>query len=244
MDTQLSDAQILAGLFPQDEKPFLQEFKSLSANPLWLYEYNLHTDGGNAGFDERRRAITGLASGDSLAARALSFYNNGSVNHAVYRLSQIYGFARGTPVDGSRLVPLWGVTRDFAFPTLRPTGLAIELMNRAIGGDMYRLNCSAFDAAACQDLISLGFINAAKQVSLVISNPTGETRNLAITWPGTKLPTTWQTLDGSSLWVYNESPVAGRADPVQIASKPLTASARKLVLQLPPYAVGVISEKP
>lgn len=244
MDTQASDAQILAGLFPQDEKPFLQEFKSLSAKPLWLYEYNLHTDGGNAGFDERTRAITGLASGNSLAARALAFYDNDVTHHAVYSLSQIYGFAREKPVDGSRLVPLWGVTRDFAFPTMRPTGLAIELMNRAIGGDMYRLDCTASASASCQSLISLGFINAAKQVSLVVSNPTGETRNLSIAWPGKTLPARWQTLDASSLWVNNESPVAGRADPVQIASKPLASAGGKLVLQLPPYAVGVISEKP
>lgn len=243
MHTGASDTETLANLFPQDEAAFLREFNGLTETPLWLYEYSLHTDGGSAGFNERERAITGLASGYSLAARALSFYNQEVVNHAVYSLSQIYGFARENPVDGSRLVPLWGITRDFAFPTMRPTGLAVELINRAIGGDMYRLSCSSNGTGNCAGLLALGFVDG-QNTSVVVSNPTSSPRSLLINWSGKRLPPdTWQTLEASSLWTNNEEPVHGRANPVNIASKPLPAVGRQILLRLPAYGVGVISDR-
>lgn len=244
MASGMSDADILANLFPRDEAAFLQDFARLGGNPLWLYEYNLHTDGGSAGFDERVRAVSGLASGYSLAARAMSFYNQNVVNQSVYSLSQIYGNTRERTVDGSNRIPLWGITRDFSFPTLRPTGLAVQLLNRAFGGDMYRMTCSAIKSGSCDGLLALGFSDGG-HTSVAVSNPTATPRSLLISWNGKRLPPTrWQTLEGNSLWVNNENPVAGQANPVNLVSRNLTVLGNQLLIQLPAWGVGVISDRP
>lgn len=238
------DAQVLQQLFPEDEASFLQQFKALGTAPLWLYEYNLHTDGGNAGYAERQRAISGLVTGVSLGHRALGFYRQGVVNHAVYTLSQISGFVRETPVDGTHLMPLWGITRDFAFPTLRPTGLAVALLNKGLGGNMYNLDCQGSPTTACQHMNTLGFINDKGQYSVLLSNSSGTARTLTITWPGSNpVPKTWQTLSGSSLWANNENPSTTRPAEVQIVSKPLSQTNRSVSLQIPGYGLAVISEQ-
>lgn len=240
MQHGLSDPDIFANLFPDDEAEILGRFRKLTPTPPWLYEYNLHTDGGNAGYPARERATTSIAAGFGLAARALSFYDQGVVNHAVYTFSQIYGLTRDNTVDGSKLTPIWGITRDFAFPTLRPSGLAMELMNRAIGGQQYRLACQPADS--CRKLVALGFVDHG-QYSMLISNKSAQARTLSLSWPGQRPPARWFTLGGSSIWANNEKPVAGQPSAVQIAARPLQVSGRQLTLQIPAYGLAVITEK-
>lgn len=244
LNTGATDEQVLQELFPDDEERFLQQFKSLDTAPLWLYEYNLHTDGGNAGFAERQRATAGLASGISLANRALAFYRQGVVNHAIYTMSQIAGFVREKPVDGTRLMPLWGITRDFAYPTLRPTGLALALLNKGIGGAMYILSCQGIPTVACQHLSALGFVNSQGQTSVVLSNSSGSARILNIVWPGSMpLPKVWQTLGAASLWSNNENPVNNQPADVKIVRQPLILVGRTLSLKIPGYGIAVITEQ-
>lgn len=240
------DQSVLSGLFPSDEARILQGFRKLMpATPPWLYEYNLHTDKGDASLAKRERAVAGVAAGLSLAARAMSFYDQGVVNHAVYSFSQIHGLVNGKTVDNSKLMPLWGITRDFAFPTMRPSGLALELMNRAVGGKQYRLVCQP-SPTACRQLVTLGFAENG-HYSVVLSNKTGLARTVTLNWPGQQPPTRWFTLGDSSgansLWANNENPVAGKPSAVQIADKPLRVAGKQLTLQIPAYGLAVITDK-
>ena len=240
MSHGLDDNGILAGLFPNDEARILAGFRKLSPVMPWLYEYNLHTNHGDASYKERERATAGVAAGLSLAARALSFYDHGVVNHAVYTLSQIYGLVNEKTADNSKLMPLWGITRDFAFPTMRPSGLALELMNRAIGGRQYRLSCQP--VPTCQQLVTLGFAESG-HYSAVLSNKSKTPRMLTLSWPGKQVPTHWLTLGGDSLWANNENPVAGKPSPVQIVEKPLRVAGKQVTLQIPAYGLAVITDK-
>jgi len=247
LDHSMDDQAILAGLFPGDEARILQGFRKLMpSTPPWLYEYNLHTDKGDAGYAKRERATASMAAGLSLAARALSFYEQGVVNHAVYTLSQIHGLVNGKTSDGSKLMPLWGITRDFAFPTLRPGGLALALMNRAVGGQQFRLDCQPA-TTRCQQLTGLGYAENG-HFSVVLSNKTGQSRMIRLDWPGQQLPQQWWTLgnesqDRNRLWLNNENPVAGKPAPVHIVTQPLQAAGKQLSLLLPPYGLAVITDK-
>ncbi len=116
---------------------------ALSAAPLHkeigVYEVNLHTNEGSATSAERDPITAGPTSGSALAKVMLENLALGARRQCVYTLA---GFdshlARG---DG--FVRLWGIVRDLG-PTrrFRPTGLALKLLNRAVQGDLHKVNWS------------------------------------------------------------------------------------------------------
>lgn len=104
---------------------------------LAVYEVNLTTNGGTASGEQRLPIVAGAASGSALAKTMLDSLQLGVRRQCVYTLSQ---FDTQLPKDEG-FVRLWGITRDLG-PTrrFRPTGLALELMNRALEGDMYEVS--------------------------------------------------------------------------------------------------------
>jgi hypothetical protein len=107
-----------------------------------VYEVNLSTTEGDAPATQRNPLLTGMTSGASLANRLISGMYAGLRRQNVWNLAQYdYGAPTGT-------VQLYGVMRDLATPgDFRPTGLAIEMLNRAIAGDFHPVRADA-DAKA------------------------------------------------------------------------------------------------
>jgi len=104
---------------------------------LAIYEVNLHTIEGDATAAERLPVVGGLASGAALARTMLNSLALGARKQCIYSFT---GFnAQLTSQPG--YIPLWGIARDVG-PTqrFRPTGLALELLNEALRGDMFEVN--------------------------------------------------------------------------------------------------------
>lgn len=130
------DEEILNLLFQENENSmddFIEETLARDRQ-LSISEINLHTTQGTAKGYERNRAVTGAASGSALAKQLLQSLLKGIDPIAVYTFSQ-YNTAAWETQD---FVNLWGITRDLGPPPrLRPTGLAIQLLNEVIQGDVY-----------------------------------------------------------------------------------------------------------
>lgn len=144
-----SDRELLTALFDDSESDFIAFSRSARdlKKTLAVYEVNLHTTGGNAEDAQRNRLVAGAAAGTALARRIIQSLNAGVKIQIAYVLA---GFDASTDRPGG-LVRLWGLTRDLAAaPRLRPTGLAIALINQAMGGDFYNVptNNSKISAAA------------------------------------------------------------------------------------------------
>lgn len=100
---------------------------------LAVYETNLHTVEGDAPPEDRKPVVAGLAAGSALARNMLDSLMLGVRRQCVYTLTGLENQLSSRPGT----VPLWGIARDVG-PTqrLRPTGLALQLMNQVLSGDM------------------------------------------------------------------------------------------------------------
>jgi hypothetical protein len=98
-------------------------------------------------------------------------------------------------IGGGPIVPAWGVVHDLdadfgpTFPHLRPTGLALALINRAIAGDYYPMDTSAFGGVYGVAFQTAGHWSAA------ISNSNSHSVTIAVQFPsGSALPTSAETV--------------------------------------------------
>ncbi len=137
---------------------------------LAIYEVNLSTVDGNASAAERLPVAAGFPSGTALARTMLDLLALGIRRQCVYSLS---GYDSQLSAQ-TGFVPLWGVSRDLG-PTqrLRPTGLALELLNQTVMGDMLSVTnsnagVSAYAFRSDQDwsAILISSLTAAQTVTL------------------------------------------------------------------------------
>lgn len=109
-----------------------------------IYEVNLHNTMGSASTEQRNQIADDPATGGMLVRRLLYAQAVGVREQAIYTLA---GY--DTRADGNTAVRLWGITRGLAQAgQFRATGLAMLLMNRAIAGDAYQLDCTALATGA------------------------------------------------------------------------------------------------
>ncbi|MFM8330899.1 MAG: hypothetical protein ACKN9T_04365 [Candidatus Methylumidiphilus sp.] len=155
---------------PDHDLPLTAQGVSQRGKELAAYEVNLHTTQGDIPADLRGQMVTGAASGAALAQRLLETLNSGVRRQCVYNLAQ-YDFF----MADRTAVKLWGVARDLG-PTrrLRPTGLGLALLNRALPGDAHALRISGagaetLTAAAIQraDGWALALVSAAAKPQTV-----------------------------------------------------------------------------
>ncbi len=106
-----------------------------SARQAAIYEVNAHSLDGDADPEDVSRLLTSPASGSAILYHALAAMDRGIYRQCFYSLTGFDTFRS----DG-KLVRLFGLTRDLAEPGhLRPTGLAMELTNRAIADQSYNV---------------------------------------------------------------------------------------------------------
>lgn len=134
----LSPQRRLDALFERDGGRLARIAAGLRAQgvELAVAEVNVHALGGDASVEERGPVVAGAAAGTAVARRLLEGTLLGARRQCVWSLA---GFETFT--SARALTPLFGVTRDLG-PTrrLRPSGLALSILNAALPGDVHRVD--------------------------------------------------------------------------------------------------------
>ena len=100
------------------------------------------------------------------------------------------GACENNPPAGT-LVPLYGIVHDLnpASNLIRPTGLAVQLANMAIGGDFYPINIPERAGISGAAFLASG------KWSALLSNGTQSSKTIDLTFPASgALPTTLKQL--------------------------------------------------
>ena len=145
-------------------------------NPLGksvdIYEVNTSTFDGNAPESQRDPYVAGMVSGSALADRLLTGITSGVSRQVVFDLAQ-YNYNISAAVGD---VMLWGVANSLADEvSLRPTGLAMEMLNSAIAGDYYPATTSNTGITAAAFLS-----NSKWSVAIVSASATPTTVSLSL----------------------------------------------------------------
>jgi hypothetical protein len=185
---------------------------------------NFHTTGGSAPPEERNQITTNGASGAALARRLLQASLSGVREQAVYSLAGFDSY-----VDGSKaLVRLWGITRDLSVPNrLRPTGLALAMLNRIAGGPPHAVECAG---KPCSALTPLGFAGG-KTIAIVSASAVPVPVTLVRNCPS-DTRYTLRLLDGSDPQRNNETQTQ-----VTIGEQAVICRNNRLSLTIPPYSL-------
>jgi hypothetical protein len=225
----MTDADAVTAAFGDSIEPLRRLRDALPAHVgVAVYEVNFHTLGGGAPAAVRNAAAAGAASGAVLARRLLQALRLGVREQAVYTLA---GFDAKTTTGAT--VPLWGVARDLATAgRLRPTGLALLLLNRAVRGDAHDMTCAG--SVDCEALTAVAFVASdATRIALVSTSSVAV--DVALRLPdGGRPAAEWRawTLSGARVADDNES-----AERVRITPLPLDLAERDLHLTVPPHSL-------
>lgn len=148
-----------------------------------VYEINLHTTRGDMPQAERDALITSPAAGAALARHLLHYLNQGVRRQNVYRVTGYDTFLQ----DSRELTQLFGIARDLTHTNnLRPTGMAVEMLNRIIGGTLYPVNV----ANSASSLVTVSAFRHAQgwKVALVSQSPQPQILRIRFPDDGRALP--------------------------------------------------------
>lgn len=148
-----------------DDRPGQQE--------IAVYEINLHAIQGDMPQQERDALVTSPAAGAALARHLLNYLNRGIRRQNVYQVTGYDTFLQ----DSRELTQLFGIARDLSAPSsLRPTGRAVEMLNRVIGGELHPITVTG---ATSSSVTASAFRHAGGwAVALVSQSPHPQTLRL------------------------------------------------------------------
>jgi hypothetical protein len=218
-DTQ---AAALANMFDTTDELADIPQQRLVTQPLGkdidVHEVNLQTLNGDASAAQRNPLASGMVSGTALVNRLIAGMSVGLRRQMIFSLSQYSDPI--SPALGN--VNLFGVTRDLAAANdLRPTGLAMQMLNRVIGGDYYQVTASGPGSSG---LRAAAFLSPSGwSVVIASSNPTPTAVSIASPAAGAQ-PTQAFALAAPTMTTDNET-----GAPVAITSIGLGANLRVTV---------------
>lgn len=225
---QGSAAQAVAAAFDDAVAPLRAGIAGPAAlgKGVAVYEVNFHTTEGNASPELRDLAVAGAHGGAALARQLLGGMLAGVREQAVYTLAGFDAFTAER-----KLVRLWGVTRDLAPGRLRPTGLALQMLNGAIDGDAHAALCSG-SAAACGNVTAAWF-QRPRRLQLAVASRDARTLRIR-TGIACGTPAWVELLDGSDAARNNE-----KEEMVRIERAKLICDS-EWVFDLPARSVAVL----
>jgi hypothetical protein len=188
----------LAKALAEDAAPLIKAVALVAplGREIDVYEVNFHTTSGNASTAQRNAVVTSAAAGSALARRLLQATLAGVHRQAVYSFTGFDSFANGATRE---LVKLWGIARDIAdVAHWRPTGLALQLLNRVASGSASAVACSG---PGCDAVTAVAY-ESGKRWALV----SGQREPLVVAWPCAG-PQKLGWLDGSDASRNNETEV-------------------------------------
>jgi len=225
---------ILSTLFKQDDF-FKEAFTGTQSRDkeLMIYEVNLHTTSGDAPATMRDIATTSSAAGAALAKRLLTAINLGVKRQCVYTLAQYDAFIESNQGQQD-LVKLWGVVRDLGgTQLLRPTGLAMSMINEVLPADIHDLK--SLDQATDKDITLTAFHNQnGWGLTAVSAKP--DKQKINVHFPNQKPKQLWRILrlDSSSPEANNE-----KDENVRIKEEQITSQTDTFEVIIPPYGLIV-----
>ena len=134
----------------------------------------------------------------------------------------------------SGFVKLWGVLRDVGqTERMRPTGLALSMLNQAIAGDLMQVN----NQSAAQASLYAFRNKSAWSLAAVSTSPTEQM--ITVSFPnGATPPTALSSLNATAPTTTNEA-----AANVQITRETLTANGATITFRLPAYGLVAVVAK-
>jgi hypothetical protein len=152
-----SEATALTNLFAMSDEPTdiaaLAAFATPANKSIDVYEVNTSNYDGSALEPQRDPYVVGMASGSALADRMITAMYAGVTRQMVFDLAQ-YNYTINSTVGN---VMLWGVANSLADDvSLRPTGLAVQMLNAAISGDFYPVTVSGPGSSGVKAAAFLG----------------------------------------------------------------------------------------
>lgn len=233
LDAGKSEQEQLSLLFEDD--PFIEKITNdmeALGKETFVYEINLHTSEGNAPDNERERVVAGRASGVALAKQLLNCLELKVGPIMIHNLSQF----RSKAHDITGFVKLWGITRNFDTPPyIRPTGLAMTMLNRVVGGDSYTLDSSS-SSTKSENVTAIAFKqNVMWKAAIVSENNTDTVINVTFPDDGVPLPASYQVLNSATPFDTNEVD-----ENVTIVQKNGAIKERTVQVTVPAYGLVVL----
>ncbi|MCX7205536.1 MAG: hypothetical protein NT086_06025 [Proteobacteria bacterium] len=142
-----------------------QKLSKAQNKPLAIYEINFHSNMGNAPATLRNLVLNNGIAGVALARQLIDASLTGIREQAVYSLA---GYSVKLDKNLGD-VPLFGISRDLSEANrLRPTGLALALLNEVAGGQLNALRCQG-DTDACSAFSAIMFSQPQKQQFAIVN---------------------------------------------------------------------------
>lgn len=247
LDEGTPAADILKKMFETNDDLYKQLNDGL--NPLKknlaVYEVNLHTMQGTMAATQVNEYVTASVSGSALAKRLI----DGMFQKASPQLVFCFAGYDGQSFDQKGFVKLWGIVRDVS-PTkrVRPTGLALTMLNQVIGGSLHPMKITAVPKednppAATTTTTETPNVTAAAfrkgdRWEAAVVNCTDEEQRFLVRFPddGRTLPTYINHLASNSYMDNNED-----SENVKIVQEPVTPKGRDVIVVLPPYGLSVLT---
>ncbi len=227
LDASTSTSEAFSSLFSGDGDRLQQEARAAGGigKEIALYELNLHTTEGNASAEARDKLTAGAASASAVARTILEGMTVGARRQCVYSLAG-YDSWLG---DRSGFVKLWGVVRDLSVAgRMRPSGLAVSILNRAIAGDLMRVA-----RPAGNDDASVYAFRSPTGWSAAVVSWSPQPRNITIAFPSdTAAPRRLLTLVALSPESTNEG-----GELVRITEETLAQSGTSIEVRVPAYGL-------
>lgn len=233
--TTMNEAGALPALFESDHGLLAQNasYAAQAGKTLAIAEVNLSTMRGTATPAARDPLVAGAASGAALASRLLQGMALNASPQLVYSLSQF-----DAPIwDVKGTVRLWGIARDIsATKRLRPTGLAMQMLNQIAGGSLHAIRGSD---ERTKNLTSAAFRNLNSWSAAIVSaNPTAT--EIKLTFPNDE-----RTLPGYAYVLSAPSPTTTNEDGqnVSIAREGVQTQERTVTVTVPAYGFVVLTSE-
>ncbi len=208
--------------------PVVGEKVSKQGKELAVYEVNYHTTLGDIDPATREQIVTGAASGSGLAKRLLESLNIGVRRQCVYNLAQ-YDFA----LPDRNFVKLWGIMRDLAASQrMRPTGLAMSLLNSALPGDTHAMRISGPNA----ETLTAAAIRRKDGWAIALVSASAQAQEVRFKFPPSDpAPKRLLKLDAASPSSSNEN-----SEEVRIAEQAISKK-QPLTVTVPPWGLIVLA---
>ena len=195
-----------------------------------VYEVNVNTLGGDAPEAQRDPVVAGRVAASALGKTLLDGYAHGVRRQCAWGLSGFDVYL--SPAAGR--ARLFGLVRDFGETgRFRPSGLAVELLNRAVQGDLHPVT----GIAAGSKISAFAFQSAAGwSLALVSSSP--QSQDATISLPdggGAPLPSHMYEIAADAPDSTNED-----GDEVRIVEDPVRISGRTIKVNVPAWGLAVL----
>lgn len=223
-DTQATSLDSMFSLSDEAEcVPQLQSAQSVKNKTVDIYELNAETTGGDAPADQRNPLDAGMISGAALVNRLIEGMNLGVRRQSVFAMTGYDDTISAT--IGS--VYLWGVTRDLNDDSnMRPTGLALEMLNDAINGDFHKVSVSGTGSSGINAAAFLS--SSGWSVIIASSNATPTVVTLSPAANGAP-PTQATMLSAPTFTADNETSTNVQVLPTTLSDGQVTVSAYGVV---------------